>query len=290
MLFSIHYVTEYRYEEPVTDNLNALRVRPATTATQRCDEFHVRIDPESRLGRHADYFGTEVIEFGISGPHTSLTIDVRARVVTSEPPDPPDPAWEGLATPGYLEAAGEYLLASIAEPANGALAELFALSDLATPLESVDALCALIPERFEYRRGITYVGSTVDDLLRAGGGVCQDFVHLALILLRRHRIAARYVSGYLFAAPSDGGTDSVEVETHAWLELLLPDGGERGEPVWIGMDPTNRSHADERYVKIGHGRHYDDVPPTKGVYRGGPAELSASVVMTRLDPATSARA
>jgi transglutaminase-like putative cysteine protease len=290
MLFSIHYVTEYRYDEPVTDNLNALRVRPATTATQRCDEFHVRIDPETRLGRHADYFGTEVIEFGISGPHTSLTIDVRARVVTSEPPDPPDPAWQGLDAPSYLEAAGEYLLASIAEPPNGALSELFALSDLATPLEAVDALCSLIPERFEYRRGITYVGSTVEDLLRGGGGVCQDFVHLALILMRRHRIAARYVSGYLFAAPPDGGTDSVEVDTHAWLEVLLPDGGERGEPVWVGVDPTNRSRAGESYVKIGHGRHYDDVPPTKGVYRGGPAELSASVVMTRLDPATSARA
>jgi transglutaminase-like putative cysteine protease len=290
MLFSIHYVTEYRYDEPVTDNLNALRVRPATTATQRCDEFHVRIDPETRLGRHADYFGTEVIEFGISGPHTSLTIDVRARVVTSEPADPPDSAWQGLAAPSYLEAAGEYLLASIAEPPNGALAELVALSDLATPLEAVDALCELIPARFEYRRGITYVGSTVADLLRAGGGVCQDFVHLALILLRRRGIAARYVSGYLFAAPRDGGTDSVEVDTHAWLEVLLPDGGERREPVWVGVDPTNRARAGERYVKIGHGRHYDDVPPTKGVYRGGPAELSASVVMTRLDPATSARA
>jgi transglutaminase-like putative cysteine protease len=290
MLFSIHYVTAYRYDEPVTDNLNALRVRPATTATQRCDEFHVRIDPETRLGRHADYFGTEVIEFGISGPHTSLTIDVRARVVTSAPPDPPDPAWQGLAAPSYLEAAGEYLLASIAEPPNGALSELFALSELATPLEAVDALCSLIPERFEYRRGITYVGSTVEDLLRAGGGVCQDFVHLALILLRRHRIAARYVSGYLFAAPPDGGTDSVEVDTHAWLEVLLPDAGERGQPLWVGVDPTNRSRAGESYVKIGHGRHYDDVPPTKGVYRGGPAELSASVVMTRLDPATSARA
>ncbi len=290
MLFSIHYVTAYHYDEPVTDNLNALRVRPATTATQRCDEFHVRIDPETRLGRHADYFGTEVIEFGISGPHTSLTIDVRARVVTSEPPDPPAPTWQDLAAPSYLEAAGEYLLASIAEPANGALSEFFALSDLATPLEAVDALCSLIPERFEYRRGITYVGSTVEDLLRAGGGVCQDFVHLALILLRRHRIAARYVSGYLFAAPPDGGTDSVEVDTHAWLEVLLPDAGERGQPVWVGVDPTNRSRAGESYVKIGHGRRYDDVPPTKGVYRGGPAELSASVVMTRLDPATSARA
>jgi transglutaminase-like putative cysteine protease len=290
MLFSIHYVTAYHYDEPVTDNLNALRVRPATTATQRCDEFHVRIDPETRLGRHADYFGTEVIEFGISGPHTSLTIDMRARVVTSDPPDPPAPQWQGLAAPSYLEAAGEFLLASIAEPANGALSELFALSDLATPLEAVDALCSLIPERFEYRRGITYVGSTVEDLLRAGGGVCQDFVHLALILLRRHGIAARYVSGYLFAAPPDGGTDSVEVDTHAWLEVLLPDADERGQPVWVGVDPTNRSRAGESYVKIGHGRRYDDVPPTKGVYRGGPAELSASVVMTRLDPATSARA
>jgi transglutaminase-like putative cysteine protease len=290
MHFAIHYVTEYRYAEPVTDNLNALRVRPATTTTQRCDEFHVRIDPESRLGRHVDYFSTEVIEFGISQAHSALTIDVRARVVTSEAPDPPTPGWDALAQASYLEAAGEYLLPSIAEPPNGALAELEAASRAQSPLAAAEAVCALIPERFEYRRGVTYVGSTVADLLKAGGGVCQDFVHLALILLRRHGVAARYVSGYLFAAPPDGGDDSVEVDTHAWLEVLLPDGGERREPVWVGVDPTNRARAGESYVKIGHGRHYDDVPPTKGVYRGGPAELSASVVMTRLDPATSARA
>jgi len=290
MLFSIHYVTRYHYGEPVTDNLNALRVRPATTATQRCDEFHVRTDPESRLGRHADYFGTEVIEFGISRAHNALTIDVRARVVTSGPPEPPTPGWDSLAAGAYHEAAGEYLLPSIAAPANGALAELVAASEESSPLATVEALCALIPDRFEYRRGVTYVGSAVSDLLAQGAGVCQDFVHLALIILRRHGIAARYVSGYLFAAPPDGGSDSVEVDTHAWLEVLLPEGGDRGEPVWVGVDPTNRSRAGEAHVKIGHGRHYADVPPIKGVYRGGPAELSASVVMTRLDPATSARA
>ena len=98
------------------------------------------------------------------------------------------------------------------------------------------------------------------------------------------------MSGYLFAAPPDGGDDSIEVETHAWLEVLLPGGGEHGEPAWIGLDPTNRSRADDRYVKVGHGRRYDDVPPIKGVYRGGEASLSASVVMTRLDPSTTARA
>ena len=116
MHFAIRFLTEYDYDGPVTDNLNALRVRPATTSSQRCDEFHVRVDPETRLGRHTDYFGTEVIEFGISKPHSALTIDVRARVVTSDPVQPPDPDWESLRSPAYLEAAGEYLLASIAEP------------------------------------------------------------------------------------------------------------------------------------------------------------------------------
>ncbi len=290
MHFSIHYVTEYLYAAPVSDNLNALRVRPATTATQRCDEFHVRIDPETRLGRHADYFGTEVIEFGISKPHNSLTIDVRARVVTSDPAQAPDPAWAELDSPAYLEAAGEYLLASIAEPPQRTLAEWNHMREQPSPLDAALALCEHIPDRFAYRRGATYVGSTVADLLDIGAGVCQDFVHLALILLRHTGIAARYCSGYLFAAPTDGGDDSVEVDTHAWLEILLPSSTGRGEPAWVGLDPTNRVPANEQYVKIGHGRHYDDVPPIKGVYRGGPSDLHASVVMTRLDPATTARA
>ena len=290
MHFSIHYVTEYHYAAPVSDNLNALRVRPATTAHQRCDEFHVRIDPETRLGRHSDYFGTEVIEFGISRPHNELTIDVRARVVTSEPPQAPDPDWTALSSPAYLEAAGEYLLPSIPAPPADALAEFDEVAQAGSPLHSALALCELIPTRFAYRRGITYVGSTVADLLDIGAGVCQDFVHLGLILLRRNGIAARYVSGYLFASPSDGRDDSVEVDTHAWLEILLPGGGGRGEPTWIGLDPTNRTPAGEQYVKIGHGRHYGDVPPIKGVYRGGPSRLSVRVLMTRLDPATTARA
>ena len=99
-----------------------------------------------------------------------------------------------------------------------------------TPLATLRGLCDLIPDRYEYRKGATYVGSTVEEFLQAGAGVCQDYVHLALILLRRNGIAARYVSGYLWAAPADEGDDSVEVETHAWLEALLPGENGRGEP------------------------------------------------------------
>ena len=291
MNFAIRYTTVYSYEQPVTDNLNALRVRPATTSGQRSDDFHVRVEPETRLGRHIDYFGTEVIEFGVSRPHTELSIDVRARVVTSAPAEPPDASWSGIESPSYREVGGEFLNPTGAEPPAGALDEIEAVLHARSPLASVVLLTELIPDRFEYRPGATYVSSSIADLLAAGAGVCQDFVHLGLHLLRGQGIAARYVSGYLFAAPSDGGPDSVEVDTHAWLEALLPATGGRGEPVWVGADPTNGGLAGEQHVKIGHGRDYGDVPPIKGVYRGGArAQLAARVKMTRLDPATSARA
>jgi transglutaminase-like putative cysteine protease len=291
MHFAIRHLTGYRYDGAISDNLNALRVRPATTSTQRCDEFHVRIDPETRVSRHIDYFGTEVLEFGVPGAHDHLTIDVRARVVTSDPGSPPDGPWNAVAAPGYAEAAGEYLLPWHDEGLGDALADLERAMRATTPLATLRLLCELVPDRFEYRRGATHTHSTVEHLLEVGAGVCQDFVHLALVLLRRQGIAARYVSGYLWAAPEDGGADSLEVDTHAWLEALVPGTDGRGEPVWVGADPTNRRLAGETHVKIGHGRFYADVPPVKGVYRGSDAsDLHAAVTMSRLDPQSGARA
>lgn len=291
MHFAIRFLTEYRYDAPVTDNLNALRVRPATTSTQRCDEFHTRIEPEARVSRYLDYFGTEVLEFGIPSAHDHLTIDVRARVVTSAPAEPPEGEWESLRSSSYVDAAGEFALPWQDQPPVAGLEELDAALEADTPRETLEQLCEVVPDRFEYRRGATYVGSTVEHLLEVGAGVCQDFVHVSLVLLRRRGIAARYVSGYLWAAPQDEGEDSVEVDTHAWLEALLPGTDGRGEPVWVSADPTNRRLTSETHVKIGHGRFYADVPPVKGLYLGGAdSELSAAVTMSRLDPQASARA
>jgi transglutaminase-like putative cysteine protease len=289
MNFAIRYLTQYRYDADVVDNLNALRVKPAGNARQRCDEFSVRLDPEVRLHRHTDYFGTEVVEFEVSRPHDHLTIDVRARVVTQGGPSPPAAPWSALLEPAYCEAGGEFLLQTDgADPA--ALRELLdATRAAASPLEALLLVTELIPERFEYRKGATIVGSTIDNLLEVGAGVCQDFVHLGL---RHHGIAARYVSGYLYAAPADGRQESIEVDTHAWIEALLPVLDD-GEPVWVGADPTNRGLTGDTHVKIGHGRYYADVPPIKGVYRGtATSENDAAVTMTQLtaaDPAAIAR-
>ena len=293
MNFAIRYLTDYDYDADVVDNLNALRVKPMGSGRQRCDEFSVRLTPEVRLHRHTDYFGTEVVEFEISRPHRHLTIDVRARVTTKAAADPPVATWDALRDPSYREAGGEFLLQTDDAPGHPVLEEMLATTAaVSNPLAMLMLLSELIPDRFEYRQGATYVDSTIEHLLEVGAGVCQDYVHLGLCLLRHHGIAARYVSGYLFAAPSDGSQESVEVDTHAWLEALLPVPG-GGEPVWVGADPTNRGLAGETHVKIGHGRHYTDVPPIKGVYRGvANATLAASVTMTRLtgaDPASIAR-
>ena len=285
MNFSIRYLTEYRYQAPVSDNLNALRVAPQTTATQRVDDFGVVIEPETRLHQHTDYFGTRVIEFGISRPHDHLSIDVRARVATRQPEAPPESTWADLEDPGYRRAVGEFGLPSGDDPADIAIDDLVGQMRAGSPPAALHRIAEVVPERFEYRAGVTYVGSTIQDLLDAGAGVCQDFAHLSLLLLRRNGIGARYVSGYLFAPPQgDVDADSAEVDTHAWIEAALPTPGEPGEITWVGVDPTNRCLVNENYVKIGHGRFYADVPPVKGVYRGGAtSELHASVRMHRTD-------
>jgi transglutaminase-like putative cysteine protease len=298
MNFAIRYLTEYDYDAEVLDNLNALRVKPYTGARQRCDEFSVRLTPEVRLHRHTDYFGTEVVEFEVSRPHRRLTIDVRARVSTQPYIQAPPSTWEELGDPTYREAGGEFLLQTDDAPGDPVLAQLIAETGTGgSPIDTVLLVSRLISDRFEYRRGATFVDSAIADLLLAGAGVCQDFVHLGLCLLRHHGIAARYVSGYLFAAGSDESRESVEVDTHAWLEALMPAGSDPADPdqdpIWVGVDPTNRVLAGETHVKIGHGRHYADVPPIKGVYRGqASAKLNASVTMTRVersDPASISR-
>jgi transglutaminase-like putative cysteine protease len=283
MRFALRYHAEYRYDGPVFDQHNVLRVKPATTPLQRVRSFRLAVEPSARTRSYADYFGTEAIEFNVPAEHERLAITAEAEVTTQAPPEPAAGTWEATRAKVYTDTGGEFLLHTDDEPRNGELDELHAAVRADAPGDTLLRVCEVIPDRFEYRRGVTFVGSTVDDLLAGGAGVCQDFVHLALILLRQQGIAARYVSGYLFATPKNGGGDSVEVDTHAWLEALLP-GADGAEPAWVGADPTNRRLAGEQHVKIGHGRFYGDVAPIRGVYKGraASAEHEVSVKMTRL--------
>jgi transglutaminase-like putative cysteine protease len=245
MHFAIRFLTRYEYDTDVVDNINALRVRPASNKRQMVDDFTVRLTPDVRQYRHEDYFGTEVVEFEISRPHREMVIDVRARVSTQAQDEPSGTTWRGLETPEYRERGGEFLFQTEDAPGNPLLEELATrVGTAANPLEAVMLVSELIPDRFEYRK-----------------------------------------------EEETSDAESVEVDTHAWIEALLPD--QDGEPSWVSVDPTNRGLATTSHVKIGHGRHYADIPPIKGVYRGqADAKLEASVTITRTegaDPAGAAR-
>jgi transglutaminase-like putative cysteine protease len=125
-----------------------------------------------------------------------------------------------------------------------------------------------IHAHFEYAPHVTLASSPIDDVLSYGKGVCQDFTHLMIAILRSHQVPARYVSGYVHR------TDK-ESQSHAWCEAWLPELG------WVGIDPTNDQLADERFVKVAIGRDFTDVPPNKGVYRGKAQESILVRVETR---------
>src|ERR1700674_6139305 len=118
-----------------------------------------------------------------------------------------------------------------------------------------------VRSQFAYDGAITNVHSTGDDILTSGGGVCQDFAHLSIGLLRLAGIPARYVSGYL-APDTSGDANSAppELASHAWIEALLPGSG------WTGFDPTHRIRTVIRHIRVAVGRDYNDLPPVSGVY------------------------
>ena len=139
------------------------------------------------------------------------------------------------------------------------------------PLSFLRELNSAIYEWFEYVPKATRVDSPIDHAIEARQGVCQDFAHIMIALVRHVRIPCRYVSGYVYPR-SETHDRSPEGATHAWVEALLPGFG------WVGFDPTNNLIAGERHIRTAIGRDYADVPPTKGIFKGkSESQLTVSV-------------
>jgi len=148
------------------------------------------------------------------------------------------------------------------------------------PLMVLHQLNDQIYHYFDYVPKSTKVDSPIDVALENKMGVCQDFAHIMIALVRsRLQIPCRYVSGYLYHH-SDNQDRSVSSATHAWIEVLLPQLG------WVGFDPTNWLVAGDRHIRTAIGRDYSDVPPTHGIFRGSAnSELTVAV---RVSPSEGA--
>lgn len=266
MIFRIQHRTRFVYDAPAYESHNEVRLAPVHGPGQRCLDFTLATAPPAAVIEYPDAFGNRVHALSIHPPHEELAIAAESVVERIETP----PSRVRDVTFGEflaeddarLQEHHEFLAPSRYVPLGDRLRRFFwqarpgASEGVA---EYTMRLVAFVRDQFEYEAGKTDVHSTVEDVLATGGGVCQDFAHLTIGLLRLAGVPARYVSGYLAAvpgAPSRGGQ-----ATHAWVEALLPGSG------WSGFDPTHRGRTQLQHVRIGVGRDYADLPPLRGVYR-----------------------
>ncbi len=274
----VHH-TGYRYRGDVHASYNEARLTPADTASQRVTEHRIDVRPVAALTGYRDYWGTWVHSFDLNRAHRELSVSASSVVETGLRGDrsPSTIGWAELRSEDVQDQWCEYLSSThYTAPAEPVLAVGAELGVAATPRDSVEHVCAWIHEHMEYEAGSTTVTTTAREALRARRGVCQDFAHLALALVRSLGVPARYTSGYLHPADADAAVGTVTAgESHAWIEAWM------GE--WVPFDPTSGGEVGPRHVVVAHGRDYGDVPPLKGLYHGRGADaLDVTVELTRL--------
>ena len=277
-MYSIRHITKFEYSSPVAESVMEVRMEPLTDERQRCVRFDLDVRPRARAYRFCDHLGNAVHHFDVAAAHEDLVLTAESVAeVFERPPLPeslPECAWAEIDRTVESGEHWDYLHESRFIQSTPALRELSRALDISRrgdPLTCLKRLNQDLYDWFEYAPNSTKVDSPIDDALERRAGVCQDFAHIMVTLVREMGIPARYVSGYLHHGHEDHDR-SQEDASHAWVECLLPELG------WVGLDPTNALLVNDRHIRIASGRDYADVPPTRGVFKGdAKTELSVAV-------------
>ena len=266
--YSIRHLTRFRYKQPVSESIMETRMHPRSDHNQHCLSFSLSVSPRCRVFSYRDHYGNNVQHFDIPGDHDQLVIVAESLIEQQIPMDLPSflapEAWGALDAIVAEGDYGEMLLPSTFALPTPALLELARKLNVVRrddPLMVVHELNKSIYRYFEYVPRSTRVDSPIDEAIASRQGVCQDYAHTMIALLRHIGIPARYVSGYLYRGREDHDRSTPDA-SHAWVEVLLPHLN------WVGLDPTNDLIAYNRHIRTAVGRDYADVPPTHGIFRG----------------------
>ena len=274
-VFKIQHVTRYTYDRPVRESTNEIRIYTYPSPEMELLKHELLITSDPELHVFHDYWNNRAAVFNLKDPHLELTIDSRLVVRT--------------------RAAGNlHLNFSTGRDAmiqdskqNLQLLELM-LADKITNQSEIDRIVGMIDQpwksiaamvqdcsqfifqHFNYIKGITDIETTVDEILDLKSGVCQDFAHVMLQILRTMGIPSRYVSGYV--CPNKNGMRGVGA-THAWVEAWIPKHG------WAGIDPTNNVWVTNEHIPLAVGRNFSDCSPVRGTFKG-PAKQQMTVFVS----------
>lgn len=263
--YRIKHITRYTYPSPVIDSANQVMLFPPDDAQQEVIKHDLIITQHPSVELFVDYFGNKVGMFSLINPHSELTIESIMDVITHETPLPLNDTtatrqWEHLKIiSGQLPYMDFMWLENIEsyEEISSIVSSL--MNESITPYAIANEMSSFVYNNFVYKKGITSVETQVDEIWKMKAGVCQDFAHVLLVMLRMVGIPARYVSGYI--CPENDELRGAGA-THAWVEAYIPFHG------WLGFDPTNSCIASDRHVRLAIGRSFTDCTPVKGSYKG----------------------
>jgi transglutaminase-like putative cysteine protease len=263
--FKIHHVTRYTYEVPVRDSANQIILFPVKDEYQTVLKQDLTITGEPTVDVYQDYYGNEVGSFNFANAHSELKIDSNIEVVTKSRPLPVDSIpkeeqWRSLHAIRHQVPFIDFLKQESCESVDEIKRDTHVGQYMhVTPLSAAQNLNEYVYREFQYIKGVTSVETTPDEIWKLKAGVCQDFAHILLVMLRMTGIPARYVSGYV--CPNRNGMRG-EGATHAWVEAYIPNYG------WLGLDPTNNCFVNDLHVRLAVGRNFTDCSPVKGTYKG----------------------
>jgi transglutaminase-like putative cysteine protease len=274
-IFKIQHITTYEYDRLIQESMNEIKIFPFLSPKQEVLQHDLVITGNPELLTFYDYWDNKAGSFNLFPPHDKLVIDSRVKVRTSGGSDL-DINFISVFNEMWNEVNGNLKLVELSRPdyirAQTRINEIVKMiysSDHSVAI-SVKNCCDYIFKNFNYIKGITTVETTIDEILEKNAGVCQDFAHVMLQVLRTLNIPSRYVSGYV--CPNKSGLRG-EGATHAWVEVWIPKNG------WAGIDPTNNVWVTDTHVKLAAGRNFADCSPVRGSFRGA-AEQHLSVFVS----------
>lgn len=278
MQLRLVHTTGFQYDGQALASYNQARMTPQTSPGQIVVHTRLAVDPTPWTDDYRDYFGNEVTAFEVLDPHSAMTVTAVSTVHTDRQPAPaPVLDWTDLASPEVADRWTEFLaLPRLVAPPDELAAHATSLARTRDrPGEAAKALCSFVHDQVQYVAGSTDAATAAVEAWQQRAGVCQDMAHLVLGGLRTMGIPARYVSGYLHPLADAVVGETVQGESHAWIEWW--DDG------WHAYDPTNNLEPGNRWVVVATGRDYLDVRPLHGIYSGSAtSSMFVRVDITRL--------
>jgi len=259
---SFQYQTELVFSSPASEHRFVLRILPQSDGRQSIKNLSWYIDPPNTAWRARDGFGNDALSGFINAPHDHFRFGILgtaevtdAPYTVSREPQPSPQAGEGSPLDPERRSFERILLCPTElTQVSGALAGFYAELEQSAPddtLQRVQYFSHAVHSRLRYERGVTASTTTAQEAFDLGAGVCQDYAHILLALLRKSGVPCRYVAGLA----SDYG------ETHAWVEAWITDR-------YYGIDPTRDKLIDEGYIALSRGRDFEDCSVERGIFKG----------------------